>query len=41
MPPQRKSNVALLTEGAKYIARKKKTKQNEVERVVFDDDERR
>lgn len=48
-PPQRprkggksgKSNVSLLTEGAKYIQRKKKSKANEVEKVVFDDDARR
>ena len=36
-----RSNVSLLTEGAGYIKRAKKGKQDEVEKIVFDDDKRK
>jgi ribosomal RNA-processing protein 17 len=39
MPP--KSNVALLTEGADYIRRAKKARQDQVEAVKWDDENRR
>jgi ribosomal RNA-processing protein 17 len=42
-PTTKKSNVALLTEGASYIRRANKAGRGEpvVEKVVFDDDARR
>lgn len=36
-----KSNVALLTEGAAYIRRAKKARQDQVEEVKWDDEGRR
>jgi ribosomal RNA-processing protein 17 len=36
-----KSNIALLTEGASYIARAKKERREQVESIKFDDDARR
>ncbi|WWD16102.1 hypothetical protein CI109_100527 [Kwoniella shandongensis] len=39
--PKTKSNVALLTEGAAYIARAKKARREQVEEIKFDDEARR
>ncbi|WWC69288.1 uncharacterized protein I206_103226 [Kwoniella pini CBS 10737] len=36
-----KSNVALLTEGAKYIQRAKKARREQIEEIKFDDEARR
>lgn len=37
----KRSNVALLTEGADYIKRAKKARQDQVEEIKFDDEARR
>jgi hypothetical protein len=37
----KKSNIALLTEGASYIARAKKARQDQVAEIKFDDEARR
>lgn len=37
----KRSNVSLLTEGAAYIQRKKKARQDQVEEIKFDDEARR
>jgi ribosomal RNA-processing protein 17 len=37
----KKSNIALLTEGAAYIQRAKKARRDQVEEIKFDDDARR
>lgn len=37
----KRSNVSLLTEGASYIRRAKKARQEQVEEVKFDDSARR
>lgn len=36
----KRSNVSLLTEGAAYIQRKKKARQDQVEEIKFDDEAR-
>jgi hypothetical protein len=41
MSSSKKSNVALLTEGAAYIQRAKKARREQIEDVKFDDDARR
>jgi hypothetical protein len=37
----KKSNIALLTEGASYIQRAKKARQDQVAEIKFDDEARR
>lgn len=42
MPPAKRSNASLLSEGAAYIKKKRRNagKEVEVEKVVFDDEAR-